>query len=193
MSGSIWMGGRGALAGVLGTMALGACQAEQNLAAPTLPHGTHEVATASDAKADDLEEVLKSVRRLTRPYRRLGVAMAAGYNAQLTPCMESPPAGGMGFHYGAPALIDGKVEPLKPEILMYEPQRNGDRLLVGVEYVVPYPAWTSSNPPALVGVPFHRNDVFGLWVLHAWAWKRNPSGTLSDWNPRVTCQYATTQ
>jgi hypothetical protein len=139
---------------------------------------------------DDLGTVLREVKRLTQPYQALDAAKAAGYSAQLTPCMESPPAGGMGYHYGAPALIDGYVEPLKPEILMYEPQRSGEVLLVGVEYVVPYTAWSAEGPPSLAGVPFHRNDAFGLWVLHAWIWKRNPSGLLADWNPLVTCRFA---
>jgi hypothetical protein len=183
--GTVWSGAAVALVLAL----LSACE-QPNVPGPIAAHGAHEAATISSAKADDVEEILRVVRRLTQPYRDLRAAMAAGYNAQLTPCMESPPAGGMGFHYGAPALVDGTVQPLKPEILMYEPQRNGDLLLVGVEYVVPYTAWTSPNPPTLVGIPFHRNDAFGLWVLHAWIWKHNPSGLLQDWNPRVTCQFA---
>ena len=150
----------------------------------------HHAGAVAPTPTDDVLRVLAEVRRLTQPYRSLAVAQNAGYNAQLTGCMESPPAGGMGFHYGAPGLIDGIVEPLKPEILMYEPQANGDLLFVGVEYVVPFTAWTSPSPPTLVDVPFHRNDTFRLWVLHAWIWKTNPSGLLSDWNPRVTCQYA---
>ena len=187
MKGRTWKFTRTLVASVFGAAVVTACSEEPNLAPAVVEHGVHaDVAVVSDA----LEAVLREVKRLTQPYRALAVAKAAGYNAQLTPCMEAPPAGGMGFHYGAPGLIDGSVEPLKPEILMYEPQRNGDLLFVGVEYVVPYTAWTSEQPPALVGVPFHRNDAFGLWVLHAWIWKPNPSGLLQDWNPRVTCRFA---
>lgn len=189
MTGRSWKVGWRSVAGTLGWAALGACQQERNFAPPT--HSMHEATTVSAAKADDLEEVIRAVRRLTQPYENLSVAMAAGYNAQLTGCMENPPAGGMGFHYGAPALIDGRVEPLKPEILLYEPQANGKLRFVGVEYVVPYTAWTNPNPPALVGVPFHRNDAFGLWVIHVWVAKKNPAGILSDWNPTVSCRYAT--
>ena len=191
MRGRSWKVGWRTLAGALGWAALGACQQERNLAPPA--HGMHEATTVSAARADHIEDVLKVVRRLTQPYQDINVAMAAGYNAQLTPCMENPPIGGMGFHYGAPALIDGKVEALKPEILLYEPQANGKMLFVGVEYVVPYTAWTDPNPPTLVGVPFHRNDAFGLWVIHAWVGKNNPAGTLFDWNRTVSCRYATTK
>jgi hypothetical protein len=181
-----WIHGCGAIV-ALGVV-LGACK-EPSVPPVAAAHGAHDAATAN-VVTDQLEAVLREVRRLTQPYRSLAAAKAAGYNAQLTGCMVQAPDGGMGFHYGAPALIDGSVEPLKPEILMYEPQSNGDLLLVGVEYVVPYAAWSSDSPPSLVGVPFHRNDAFGLWVLHAWIWKRNPSGILMDWNPTVSCQFA---
>jgi len=45
-------------------------------------------------------------------------------------------------------------------------------------------------PPVLFGHEFLRNDVFQLWGLHAWVWKDNPSGMFANWNPRVTCAYA---
>ncbi len=187
MSGSSWRR-IGSLAIAVALIGSGACR-ELSDVGPLSP-ATHHASAITPAQADDMEQVLSQVRRLTQPFRSLAAAQKAGYSAQLTGCVESPPEGGMGFHWGAPGLIDGTVQPLKPEILMYEPQANGDLLLVGAEYVVPFTAWTSPLPPTLVGVPFHRNDAFGLWVLHAWIWKTNPSGVLSDWNPRVTCQYA---
>lgn len=171
----------------LGVAALSAC--EEPRVPPTALHGIHEAAAVSSARLDDVEDVLRTLKSLTQKYRSLDAARAAGYDAPLTQCMSST-AGGMGYHYGSLPLFDAKVEPLRPEILMYEPQKNGDLLFVGVEYAVPYTAWTSADPPTLAGVPFHRNDTFQLWVLHAWIWKPNPSGTLTDWNPRVTCQYA---
>ncbi|MGH7694840.1 MAG: hypothetical protein ACRENH_07655 [Gemmatimonadaceae bacterium] len=179
-----------AVASAIGALTFAACQSEGNLA-PAYSHGTHGASTISAAQADGIEEVLQVVRRVTQPFADFNVAFGAGYNAQLTGCFENPPVGGMGFHYGNPALIDGVVQALKPEILLYEPQQNGTLLFVGVEYVVPYTAWTKPNPPAIAGVAFHRNDAFGLWVLHAWIGKNNPRGTLFDWNPTVSCQFAT--
>jgi hypothetical protein len=37
-----------------------------------------------------------------------------------------------------------------------------------------------------LGIEFHSNGA-GLYVLHAWVWKNNPSGLFEDWNPAVTC------
>lgn len=170
-------------------LAFAACQTEGNVA-PTSSHGAHDATTISAARADAIEEILPLVKRAMQPFVDFNAAQTAGYNAQLTGCFENPPVGGMGFHYGNPALIDGVVQALKPEILLYEPLQNGTLQFVGVEYVVPYTAWTKPNPPALVGVPFHRNDAFGLWVIHAWVGKNNPRGTLFDWNPTVSCKFA---
>jgi hypothetical protein len=180
-----------AAASAFSALAFAACQSERNVAPAALGHESHGATNLSAAEVENVEGVLKVLKRVTQPYRNFKAGVGAGYGAQLTACMESPPAGGMGFHYGNPALIDAVVQPLKPEILMYEPLRGGELQLVGVEYVVPFTAWTKPNPPSLAGVPFHRNNAFGLWVLHAWVWKQNPSGILTDWNPTVTCKFAT--
>jgi hypothetical protein len=101
-------------------------------------------------------------------------------------------AGGMGFHYGNTALIDGAVRVDQPELLLYEPERNGRLSLVAVEYIIPYTYHSrSAVPPVLFGQQFKQNDTFQLWGLHAWVWKNNPSGLFANWNPRVTCTHAT--
>jgi hypothetical protein len=49
------------------------------------------------------------------------------------------------------------------------------------------------GPPELMGQLFHLFDSpnrFGLdpfYTLHVWAWKDNPVGTISNWNPNVSC------
>jgi hypothetical protein len=96
----------------------------------------------------------------------------------------------MGFHCGDPGLIDGVVEELKPELLLYEPQKNGRLRLVAVEYVVPFTAWTQADPPSLHGLTFAANQTFQVWALHAWVWRHNPAGTFADWNPTVNCAHA---
>ncbi len=40
--------------------------------------------------------------------------------------------------------------------------------------------WWPTAPSTRYGLP-------PFYELHAWIWKRNPSGTFSDWNPRVSC------
>jgi hypothetical protein len=130
---------------------------------------------------------LDAVRGVTLAYTDFSRAQAAGYSERLTDCM-SDGSGGMGYHYGRPAFIDGEARLLEPEILMYEPQRDGSLQLVGLEYVVPLSAAT--DPPSLFGLSFHRNEAFQLWVLHVWLYRDNPSGLFTDWNPTVSCAAA---
>lgn len=151
-------------------------------------HDVH--ASASAGMGPDASGWLAGLRGATAPLHRIEAAAAAGWDARITGCMELPGTGGMGYHYGNVGLIDGVVEALAPELLLYEPQANGRLRLVAVEYVVPFTEWSESQPPALHGVSFHRNETFGLWVLHAWVWKHNPAGMFADWNPDVSCAFA---
>ena len=100
--------------------------------------------------------------------------------------------GAMGFHYGNVALIDGVARVDQPELLLYEPEKNGKLRLVAVEYVIPYTAHArSAAPPVLFGQEFKQNDTFQLWGLHAWVWKENPAGMFASWNPQVSCANTT--
>jgi hypothetical protein len=136
---------------------------------------------------------LATLRRVTATFHDFQTAAHAGWSAQITPCMTDPAgAGGMGFHYGNVALIDGSARVEEPELLLYEPERNGRLRLVAVEYIIPYTAHSrDAAPPELFGEKFKQNDTFQLWGLHAWVWKHNPSGMFADWNPVITCANAT--
>jgi hypothetical protein len=148
---------------------------------------------ASQASPSAVNQELAALRRVTASFHDFQTAAAAGWAAQITPCMTDPAgAGGMGFHYGNPALIDGSARVEEPELLLYEPEQNGRLRLVAVEYIIPYTAHSrSAPPPVLFGHPFKQNDAFQLWGLHAWVWRDNPSGVFADWNPRVTCEHTT--
>ncbi|MEP6572892.1 MAG: hypothetical protein ABJD11_09350 [Gemmatimonadota bacterium] len=149
------------------------------------------VAPASQAQSAAESRDIAVLRRVTAPFHDFTVATAAGWSAQITPCMASPD-GGMGFHYGNTSIIDGSVSVEAPELLLYEPQPGGKLNLVAVEYIVPYTAHSrSAAPPVLFGHQFKRNDVFKLWGLHVWVWKENPNGTFANWNPLVSCQNTT--
>ncbi|MGH7669782.1 MAG: hypothetical protein ACRENQ_09845 [Gemmatimonadaceae bacterium] len=138
-----------------------------------------------------VELELAALRRVTAPFHDIANAEAAGWNVQLTGCMENPPAGGMGYHYANTPYIDGTVQVRKPQLLLYEPQKDGRMRLVAVEYIIPYSFIPETAPaPVLFGQKFHQNAAFQLWGLHAWVWEHNPSGMFADWNPRVSCQYA---
>jgi hypothetical protein len=135
---------------------------------------------------------LAELRQLTAHYRDLDDSMAAGYNVQVTPCLELPGVGGMGFHYGKPAFInDPAVRVLQPELLLYEPQKNGKMRFVGVEYIIPFallPA--TATPPTLLGQSMHQVLDANLWALHVWVGRDNPTGIFEDWNPKVSCEFA---
>ncbi|MHB1225186.1 MAG: hypothetical protein ACYC2G_14255 [Gemmatimonadaceae bacterium] len=148
-------------------------------------------AAARQAFGPAVAKVLATLRRVTATFHRFDAAVAAGWSAQITGCMDDPAAGGMGFHYGNVALIDGTVRVDEPELLLYERERNGRLRLLAVEYIIPYTELSrESEPPVLFGREFTRNDTFQLWGLHAWVWRENPSGMFASWNPRVGCENA---
>lgn len=134
---------------------------------------------------------LAALRRATASFHDADAAAAAGWSAAITGCMAGGSAGAMGFHYGNVALIDGTAEVERPELLLYEPTRNGGLRLVGVEYIIPYDFHPrDAAPPVLFGQEFVQVDSFGLWGLHAWVWAENPAGMFAPWNPRVSCEFA---
>lgn len=141
---------------------------------------------------NETQDQLAQLRDATAKYHSIPTAQAAGYNLVpgLDYCFNNPGVGGMGFHYINVSLLDTKVEPLKPEALVYAPRRNGKLQLVAVEYIVPISAWDATNTqrPTLYGQTFERNDALGVYALHAWIWKHNPLGMFNDWNPRVSCK-----
>jgi hypothetical protein len=135
---------------------------------------------------------LATLRQVTASFHQFDKATAAGWSAKITGCMTDPTLGGMGFHYGNTALIDGTARVDQPELLLYEPEKNGELRLVAVEYIIPYAFHSrESAPPVLFGKEFKQNDVFQLWGLHAWVWENNPSGMFANWNPNVNCDNTT--
>jgi len=142
---------------------------------------------ADDTPSSEVDKELATLRRVTARFRSLESAKAAGWSTEITGCMSDPKAGGMGYHYGNPKLIDGSVRADEPELLLYAPEKDGGMRLTAVEYIVPLGAWTAPKPPRLFNRDFAVNSTFGVWALHVWAWDNNPSGMFADWNPRVSC------
>ncbi|HKR08665.1 MAG TPA: hypothetical protein VJS39_05705 [Gemmatimonadaceae bacterium] len=136
---------------------------------------------------------LARLRQATAAFQVFDSAFHAGWSAQITPCMTDPGgAGGMGFHYGNVGLINGTATVENPQLLLYEPEKNGRLRLVAVEYIIPYTfVPRSATPPRLFNQDFQQVDAFQLWGLHAWVWRENPSGIFAPWNPRVNCVNAT--
>lgn len=129
-----------------------------------------------------------TLRESLAPYSSLALAKAAGYSTAITDCMSNGDEGAMGIHFANTTLIDGVADSLHPEALIYEPGSNGEASLVGVEFIVPFAVVAKQlPPPELFGQKFSPNDVFGVWALHVWTHRSNPSGTFAPWNPRVHC------
>jgi hypothetical protein len=136
------------------------------------------------------------VRSATARYHQVDVALADGYVAD-TPCIYNAP-GGRGHIYTNIPLVDGVVDASRPELLLYEPTKNGRLRLVGVAFLVPAAAWDPFNdgPPTLGGQAFtdRRSPPWGApfpnYVLFAWVWRHNPDGLHALYNPLVSCEYA---
>jgi hypothetical protein len=151
-------------------------------------HAPHHPSRPADIGAWQLAEL----RHATARFHRLSVAIEEGY-APFGGCF-SDPAGGMGFHYANAELMeDPEVDPLHPELLLYERQPDGSLRFVGVEYLTFQAAWHQDGRtrlPKLFGQTFHLNTTLlpqPFYLLHVWPWKHNPAGRFEDWNPRVSC------
>jgi hypothetical protein len=154
----------------------------------------------------DVAAQLAQVRRLTAPFQQIQKANRAGWVAPLSPCVADPDLGGMGYHIGNPEYLEnGILDPLMPEVLMYEPMKNGRLRLVGVEYIVSFIPQLDENgvpvpgpgipgdQPSLFGQDFDSSPhvgPFGSWTLHVWLWRNNPAGMFAPFNPNVSCDYS---
>ena len=145
----------------------------------------HEVLPTAFGSAVDRD--VAAARAATEAFKALDNAVAAGYEPQVAQCVAHAPHGAMGFHHKNLALRDANLQIDKPEILLYERTADGQYRLTGVEYIVPFSAWSHSEPPSIMGQNLKRADNLGVWYLHVWIWKANPSGLFADWNPRVAC------
>ncbi len=163
------------------------------------------LATAAAATADN--DGLSVARAATAQFHRLDAAKAAGYTVEVADlngitCIDDivGHTGGMGIHFLNPGLLDGNVNESTPELVIYEPTKNGQMRLVAVEYLVLKSAWEAAHPgapaPTLFGqtmelVPAgNRYGLPDFYEMHAWIWKDNSLGMHNDWNPNVTCAYA---
>jgi hypothetical protein len=146
---------------------------------------------------------LEKVRSALEKYRDPIAAIQDGYFSTLA-CVEFPAAGGpgeapytaggMGVHFFNTSLLGPEVDPMRPQVLVYEPV--GDKLqLVAAEWFVPLSTGVKERP-RLFGQPFdgpmeghHPIQPLTLhhYDLHVWLWKKNPVGMFRPTNPDVKC------
>ena len=102
--------------------------------------------------------------------------------------------GGMGVHFLNLQHIGLRLDPAKPQILIYEPV-GGKLRLAAAEWFVPTEIAGGSRP-AIFGQDLqgpmeghHPLQPAALhhYDLHVWLWKENPAGMFSPTNPAVKC------
>jgi hypothetical protein len=173
-------------------MAVSACQRAAVTAPDTVAPSAAAVANTDLNLGSDTNKQLAELRSVVAHYKSLEDAAAAGYTIPVTPCLELPGVGGMGLHYGNPAYLAQAVPNyLQPELLLFEPQKNGKMRFVGVEYIIDFGLLPpTATPPVLFGQPMHADLNLGIWALHVWVGRHNPAGMFEDWNPKVSCEFA---
>lgn len=188
----------------LSTLALVAALAGCTPDTPTAPDAYQSEALLArgggGGMTASMNQMLASARAATARFHRVEVAEAAGY-VNTGECVAIP-SGAMGIHFVNPALMqDASYDPSRPEVLVYEPQKNGKLRLVAVEWLIFAEPWTAAGhdkeeTPMFGSVPFFKSfgpAAHGLpdhYELHAWVWKSNPDGIFAQWNPNVSCEYA---
>ncbi len=135
---------------------------------------------------DAVDRDVAKVRDATSRFKTTEAAESAGYK-RVTGCVENQPAGAMGYHFQNNALLDTTLDVDHPEVLVYEKKPDGTFKLNGVEFLVPISAWTSTEPPRIMGQALKKAPSLGIWYLHVWTWEPSPSGLFADWNPNVKC------
>ncbi|ESY08054.1 hypothetical protein X753_04575 [Mesorhizobium sp. LNJC399B00] len=83
-------------------------------------------------------------------------------------------------------LKDDAVAVAKPEAVMYEPMAYGS--LKARSNILPRRAASLEGQLFKFKSAPNRYGLGRLYELHAWAWKRNPTGTFANMNPNVSCE-----
>jgi hypothetical protein len=160
-------------------------------------------AGAGGSPPDDLQ----AAKAATAKYHSFKQALKDGYSVAGEPCVPPPPAPrspAMGIHAVNEDLMeDPALDPLRPEILLYIPDKHGKLRLVGLEYwkadADQNPATADSPWPTLFGrrfdgnatgtgpMPGHTPDMPWHYDLHVWLWEDNPFGLFAPVNPNLSC------
>ena len=163
-------------------------------------HDDHGGARSAPHEPTPQENALvQTVRAATEKFKDVTNIAGPGPEYALTfGCVSGRDFGAMGLHYLKDSILhDGEIDKNDPEIILFEPTRNGGIRITGADYIVFVSEWEQKHkadgPPSIDGQLFHFFDApnrFGLdpfYALHVWAWKDNPNGTFVNWNPNVSC------
>jgi hypothetical protein len=156
--------------------------------------------TALSAGEKDLDAVRQALAKYKDPYVAvrdlyLSTVGCVHYDGTSEPGHLNYAKGAMGIHF-VNLTIQGPLDPMKPNVLLYEP-KGGKLHLVGAEWLVPLKA--AKEHPTLFGQKFqgpmegHEPLIpqgFHHYDLHVWLFKDNPEGMFSPTNPNVSCAEA---
>lgn len=144
-----------------------------------------------DDRDYSVREELAISKKALKKYRDIEVALDEGFSG-LKPGACVP---NMGIHLVKSSRADdAKLHIRKPEILVYEPLKDGSYKLVAAEWYVP--AEETNKTPKLFNQKFqgpmnnHDGSKGKHYDLHAWLFKNNPDGMFKPENKRVSCKYA---
>ena len=157
-------------------------------------------ATAEDPPQAELDAIREALSKYKDPYVAvrdlyLSTVACVHYDGTKMEGHMDYAKGSMGIHF-VNLTVQGPPDPMKPNVLIYEP-KDGKLELVSVEWLVPIEA--AKERPSILGQPFqgpmegHEPLIrkgFHHYDLHAWLFKDNPLGMFSPTNPDVTCDGA---
>jgi hypothetical protein len=155
-----------------------------------------QAAEPDKADIDALRQLLSKYEDYTVAVRDLYLSTVGcvHYSGEKMAGTMDYPKGAMGIHFVNVTTIGPKPDPLRPNVLIYEPVDDGLRL-VAAEWLVPLAAGVTERP-TLFGQPFdgpmegHYPLIpkeFHHYDLHVWLFKENPLGMFSPTNPDVKC------
>jgi hypothetical protein len=175
--------------------------------AALVPAPAHaQAATRQMHRADvalALAPELASVKAALAKYADVTVALKDGYLSTVG-CIDYPkgaqdgtvnfPPGAMGVHFLNMANIGPKLDPMKPQVLIYEPV-NGKLKLAAAEWFMPVQVAGGKAPvifgQTLAGPMSGHEPVMPAslrhYDLHVWLWKPNPRGVFAETNVALKC------
>jgi len=161
-----------------------------------------QAAEANKADIDALRQSLSKYEDYRAAVRDLYLSTVGCvyYDGEKVPGAMEYAKGAMGIHFVNLTVTGPKPDPLKPNVLIYEPVGNELRL-VAAEWLVPLASGVKERP-TLFGQPFQGPmeghyplipKEFTHYDLHAWVFKDNKLGMFSPTNPDVKCEGYTYQ
>ena len=160
--------------------------------------GAGIIAANSEPSAAEIDAMRQALAKYKDPYVAvrdlyLSTVGCVHYDGMKMEGHMDYPKGAMGIHF-VNVTLQGPPDPMKPNVLIYEPV-DGKLELVAAEWLVPLAA--VKERPNLFGIPFqgpmegHEPLIpqgFHHYDLHAWLFKDNPLGMFAPTNPDVSCE-----